>query len=81
MATLPPIRINMPSVKLLRETVGNTLRDEIISGKLPSGAKLTETHLFNQLDLTRHPIRKEGERVMELVQKNEQKSEEIVLRR
>ena len=57
MTTSPPIKIKMPSVELLGETVAGALRNEIVSGKLHSGMKLTEAHLSTQLNLSRQPIR------------------------
>lgn len=41
----------------LRDVVFNTLRQEILTGKLKPGERLMEIHLANKLGVSRTPIR------------------------
>ena len=49
----------------LRDVVFNTLRQEILTGKLKPGERLMEIHLANKLGVSRTPIR-EAIRKLEL---------------
>lgn len=49
----------------LRDVVFNTLRQAILRGELKPGERLMETHLANQLGVSRTPIR-EAIRKLEL---------------
>lgn len=59
------IRMNSDEFLPLRDVVFNTLRQEILTGKLKPGERLMEIHLANQLGVSRTPIR-EAIRKLEL---------------
>lgn len=58
-------RINEEDYLPLRDVVFNTLRQEILTGKLKPGERLMEIHLANKLGVSRTPIR-EAIRKLEL---------------
>jgi DNA-binding GntR family transcriptional regulator len=51
------LRLNLPDPNLIANKVADVLREEIVSGKLPLGKKLTEEDLCSMLNVSRTPIR------------------------
>ena len=64
MSTIPPFSSTLSS------ELTSTLRDAIITGEIPQGAKLSETKLAQELDVSRGPLREAIRRLegMNLIQ-------------
>ncbi|GHA07115.1 GntR family transcriptional regulator [Arenicella chitinivorans] len=74
MSTVPPFSSTLSS------ELTSTLRDAIITGEIPQGAKLSETKLSQELDVSRGPLREAIRRLegMNLIQHIPQQGARVV---